>query len=617
MPFVSDAKKMASFRKYEMEKEEDNYKGYASSQEEENIIDWITIYRRNPGLYAEHRLKMDLHSYQHFMLWQMFNAQTSFDMCSRNSAKTYVLGLGSVIHCLLFPNTEVVIVASTVDQANKMIERKIRDEIIMKHSEVLRYFMEIGMIQVKRDNDVAVVLFPFNGSSIRVLPMVDSARGERCSWLILEEAMQLKKSIISSVFNPMKRPRQADYLRKPEFKHNKRWVEQAKTTYITSNRFKSDWAYRDFTNCVTGYYMNKRIKYKVFAFDIFNVIEEGLKTEEYLLETMKTDSELIVRQELFNEAIGESEDAFFSYQQFKNNQVLERAFRPPTPNEFYANVDLGNIPKDPEKEVRLIVVDFAFANTTSREKNDDTIIQCISGHWEKDHFERHWDYAESHEASDSLGAGRRVRELRFLYDADYVVMDKNNGGEVIYNSLTEYWENPNYGSKWNPHGLTVSTRPELHVLPTNKIEDYKKRTVDPDAIPCIIPIGGTSETNSIFWYDMKKELGNNHCKFLVDEQEFQTQFEDSGEYFTTDSDEFAKRMQPYAETSLMIFEAINLEATYTNDKVKLTEKRSMTKDKAVVMSYGNHILSKLENQWAKSHYDSEDEPEWDNVQLVW
>ena len=495
MPFISDAKKMASFRKYEMENDEDNYKGYASSQEEENIIDWITFYRRNPGVYAEHRLKMDLHPYQHYMLWQMFNAQTTFDMCSRNSAKTYVLGLGATIKCLLFPNTEVVITASTIDQANKMIERKIRDEIIMKHSEVLRHFLEIGMIQIKRDNDVAVVLFPFNGSSIRVLPMVDSARGERCTWLILEEAMQLKKSIISSVFNPMKRPRPALYLRKAEFKHNKRWVEQAQTTYITSNRFKADWAYKDFTNCVTGYYMNKRIKYKVFAFDIFNVIEMGLKTEEYLLEAMKTDSELSIRQELYNEAVGEAEDAFFSYQQFKNNQVLKWAFRPPTPSEFNANIDLGNKPKDPEKEVRLVVVDFAFANTTSREKNDDTIIQCISGHWKGDHFERHWDYAESHEASDSLGAGRRVRELRFLYDADYVVMDKNNGGEVIYNSLTEYWDNPLYGSKWNPHGLTVSNRPELHILQANKIEDYKSRTVDQDAIPCIIPVGGTSEVN--------------------------------------------------------------------------------------------------------------------------
>ena len=181
MSFVSDAKKMASFQQYKLvdDKEGKEFLGYADNEQEERQIEWTTIFRYNPGIYAEWRLKMKLLPYQHYMLWQMFNSQVTFDMCSRNSAKTYVLGLGAVIRCLLFPHSEIVITASTIDQANKMIERKIRDEIIMNHSEVLRRFLELGMIQVKRDNDVAVVLFPFNGSSIRVLPMVESSRGKK------------------------------------------------------------------------------------------------------------------------------------------------------------------------------------------------------------------------------------------------------------------------------------------------------------------------------------------------------------------------------------------------------------------------------------------------------
>lgn len=615
MPFISDAKKLASFRTYEMEEEINNYHGFATSKVEENLIDWCTFYRRNPGIYAEQRLKLNLMPYQHYMLWQQFNAQTTFDMCARNSAKSYVLGVSSIIRCLLFPNTEVVIVASTIDQANKIIERKIRDEIIMKHSEVLRYFLQIGMIEIKRDNDTAIVLFPFNGSSIRVMACVESSRGERCTWLILEEAMLLKKNIISSVFNPMKRPRQALYLRKPEFKKNKRWVEQAMTTYITSNRFKSDWAYKDFTNCVTGYYTNKRIKYKVFAFDIFNVIEEGLKTEEYLLEALKTDSELSIRQELYNEAVGEAEDAFFSYKDFKDNQILENCFRPPNNVQFLANIDLKNMPKDNSKEIRIVAVDFAFANTTSREKNDATVIHLVSGHWKGNYFERHWDYLTTYEASDSLNAARYVRQLFFDYDADYIVMDKNNGGETLYNSFTELWQHPIRGDRWNPHGMTVSNRPELHVLPENKIQDFKNRTVDKEAIPCIIPIGGSAELNSAMWYSIKKELACGHCKFLIQERDYQEKLEDSGEYFNLSSEEFAEKMLPYVQTEMLIYEAINLEATYTNEKVKLSEKRSMTKDMAVVMSYANYIISKIENQWNKSA--QEEDSDIESFNFIW
>ena len=616
MPFVSDAKKIASFRQYKLadDKEGKEFLGYADNIQEERQIEWTTIFRYNPGIYAEWRLKMKLLPYQHYMLWQMFNSQVTFDMCSRNSAKTYVLGLGAVIRCLLFPNTEVVITASTIDQANKMIERKIRDEIIMKHSEVLRRFLELGMIQIKRDNDVAVVLFPFNGSSIRVLPMVDSARGERCTWLILEEAMQLKKHIISAVFNPMRRPRQIDFMRtNEEFKKQKRWVEQAKTTYITSNRFKSDWAYRDFTNCVTGYYMSRRVSYKVFAFDIFNVIEEGLKTEEYLLEALKNDSELVIRQELYNEAIGEAEDAFFSYKSFKNNQIIEHAFNPPTEIDLYVGKDMHN-PHKEDNEIRMVITDYAFANTTSREKNDNTIIMLMSLHWKGNRFERHVDYIEGHEASDSLGSADRARELFWDYDADYFIPDLRSGGETLYNKTTMQWELDKAIGNRRINGFTVSTEKDLQVLPDNKLQDLVERTVDKNAVACMIPIIGTSELNAAMWMELRRQLDSNNIKFLINTQDKQTQIENDGSYFDMTSEEFAEVIAPHGQIDMLITEAVNLSAEFKDGRVRLKEPRSGTKDRAIVLSYGNYIASKLENKYNQSM--QEDDVDIDDIQLV-
>lgn len=617
MPFVSDANKMASFRSYKLANDEDGkeFLGYASNELEEKQIEWTTLFRYNPGIYAEWRLKMKLLPYQHYMLWQMFNSQVTFDMCSRNSAKTYVLALGAVIRCLLFANTEVVITASTIDQANKMIERKIRDEIVMKHSEVLRHFLELGMIQIKRDNDIALVLFPFNGSSIRVLPMVDSARGERATWLILEEAMQLKKHIISSVFNPMRRPRQIDFMRTNEnFKKQKRWVEQAKVTYITSNRFKSDWAYKEFTNCVAEYYMNRRVKYKVFAFDIFNVIEEGLKTEEYLLESLKNDPEIVIRQELYNEAVGEAEDAFFNYKSFNNNQVLEKAFVPPTVTDLYVEKDLGNKPKEPN-ELRLVITDYAFANTTSREKNDNTVIMLMSLLWRGNRFERHVDYIEGHSASDSLGAADRVRELYWDYEADYLVPDVRSGGESLYNYMTMPWSLDRCFGNRRACGLTISTEKDLQVVPEGKQQDLIERTVDKNAHACIIPMIGTPALNAIMWVELKKQLESNNIRFLLTVSDKQTELENNGSYFEMTSEEFAQTMLPFGFTEAMIREAVNLSAEYKDGVVKLKESRSGTKDIAVCLSYGNYIASKLENKYNQSMYA--EEIDYNNIQLVW
>ena len=111
-----------------------------------------------------------------------------------------------------------------------------------------------------------------------------------------------------------------------------------------------------------------------------------------------------------NEMIGENEDAFFTIKSFKQNQIIQRCFRPPTDMDIYLNRDMCNPPKE-DTEVRLVISDYAFANTTSNQKNDNTIIMCMSLHWMGNRFERHVDYIEGYPAGDSLGAADRAREI--------------------------------------------------------------------------------------------------------------------------------------------------------------------------------------------------------------
>ena len=123
-----------------------------------------------------------------------------------------------------------------------------------------------------------------------------------------------------------------------------------------------------------------------------------------------------------NEMIGEAEDAFFGYKSFKENQVISKCFMPPTTMDIYLDKMPDNQKKKP-MEVRIVAVDYAFANTTTSQKNDNTIIICFSGKWKNNHFERSLDYIEGHEASDSIGAADRARELFWDYDADVLIPD--------------------------------------------------------------------------------------------------------------------------------------------------------------------------------------------------
>lgn len=581
-------------------------------EKEDNIIEWITLFRRNWHIYVDMVLGIKLRPFQMIMIYLMGISDVFFAICSRGLSKTFIVGLGAICKMNLYPYSEIVITSSTLPQANKMVEDKIRDELIKKLSPYLLYMYDNEYLVITKSDDGYKIVNTLNGSILRVLPCLDSSRGVRATLLIYEECRLLKKGIIDSVFEKMAHPRQAKYLEKPEYASNKRWLEECQSIYITSARFKFEWFWRTFKDCVTGYYIDNKTRYNIFAGDIFMSIANGLKTWGDYRKSKKMSGEMDFRMEDLNEMVGEAEDAFFTIQSFKDNQTIQKCFRPPTIEQLYMGADLGNLKKE-ENEIRLIISDFAFANTTSREKNDNTIIFFMSLHWKGNRFERRIDYIEGFPASDSLGAADRIRGLIWDYQADYYILDLRNGGEVLFNYLTIPKENPERGSAWDIHGLGLADK--YQVIPQGKIDDLKSRTVDKNYKPCIIPMIGTSELNSVMWVELKKQLSCNNIKFLVTMQDRQTILEDSGEYFKLTSEELANELIPYGQTEELIREAINLKAEFRNDKVKLIEPRSGTKDRAVVLSYGNYIASLIENEWNKQAQT--EEIDVSQIQLVW
>ena len=587
--------------------------GELSEDKEEKIIEWNTLFRYNWDIYAEFYLKIPLKPYQRAALHEIGVSDSFFWRAGRNGAKSFITGLAALIKLLLYPNCFVVITASTVDQANKIVSDKIEREIIKKLSPYLLYLYENDWIKITKPTDGYRIENTLNNSVLNVVAPVESARGSRSNFTIYDEVAVMKKSSIDEIFEGMLYPRQPVYLNKyPQYANNPRWLEESKSVYLTSSKFKYQWWYKEWKNCVTGYYTDKVTKYNVFASDYFDNIDNGLKTWGDFKRAKARMNEMTFRMEMLNEAIGESEDAYFSLKSFKENQTLESCFRPPTVAQLYTQQDIGNKPKE-ENEVRLIISDFAFANTTSREKNDNTIILFMSLHWKKNRFERHVDYLEGYPASDSLGAADRVRALIYDYEADYYVLDLRNGGEVLYNYITMPKENEEREQYWNVHGLGLS--PKYQILPQNKLDDLRQRTVDKTPIQCVIPITATSETNSIMWASLKKQLDCSNIKFLVSMQDKQTLLEDSGKYFDLSSEELANELLPYAQIDLLVQEAINLKAEFKNDKIKLVEPRSGTKDRAVVLSYGNYIADLIENEWNKQN--QKQEFDISKINLVW
>lgn len=443
----------------------------------------------------------------------------------------------------------------------------------------------------------------------------------RATLLIYEEARLLKKQIIDSVFEPMSHPRQAVFMNLPQYTGVERWVEECKSIYITSARFKSEWFWNKFKVVVSETFMNKKIPYNFFACDIFLAIHHGLKTKADYFKGRKQMGELDFRMEMLNEMIGEAEDAFFSRDLFKKNQIIKNSFTPPSiQNIVQCNTQeelndlLNNRPKQ-EQEWRFIWIDYAFANTTSKEENDNSVIGCTSLVYDikKDKFRRITDYVTMHPAGDSDGMDRKIRELFWDYQADYIVIDNRNGGEVNFNHLSKMWEHPERpSSKWNPHGFTVSIENDLHVVQQGKLDDLKSRTIDESAIPCIIPVVGTAELNSIMWLDLQKTLRQEEAELLIEDIDYESMIEEDENYFLMTSEERAFMKAPFVNTMALINEAVNLSQEWRDGKVKLSEPRTGTKDMIVAYSYGNYIATLKKNKIEKElNGEEESDEDWD------
>ena len=585
----------------------EKYKDRKSTKEQkkDNIKRWCSIYRRNPSLYLSRHLQIKLHPFQHIMLHLMGISEVFFAICSRGLSKTFLCGAYCFYKCLLFPYSEVHLTSSTISQATKMVKEKMEGELCKKLSPILKYYYEQGLIEFHYGDEVYVDFTKLNGSKLWVDACADSSRGGRATLLVYEECRLIKKTMIDSVFEKMAHPRQAIFLNNPKYTGNKRWVEECQSVYITSARYKAEWFWRMFKTVVEECYNNRYTEYNFFAADIFVSIEFGLKTISDYFKARKNSAEIEMRMEDLNEMIGEAEDAFFKLDDFKKNQISKIAYRFPTTQQIETNEDLKNRQKQ-DNEIRLLWIDFAFANTTGAEENDQSVIGCTSIINKNDKWIRLSDYITTHPASDSDGIDLKIREMFWDYHADYIVFDCRNGGEVMYNDLTKPRIHPYRSSdKWNEHGFTISSDSKFQTCTKAKLDDLKSRTVDPQAIPCLIPMIGTPELNNNMWIDLQKQLRDETVELLIEDINFDQEFSETSEYWSMNSEEKMEIMKPYIMTEALIGEAINLSQEWREGKVRLTEPRTGTKDIIVSYAYGNYVSSLIINDKEK-----DTEPEW-------
>lgn len=608
---IADRKKREANRPKEISKE----------QLEEQVTDWCDFYRKNWDMYAKYELGITaLFPFQEYIVYLIGVSQMFFLMCGRGLSKSFLSALCSFIQCMLYPRSEIVLTATTIKTAKKMVKNKMEGELCGDFSPKLKYLKEKGLIKFRYSEEEIRVDFLFNDSWILILPEADSARGERSTGLVFEEVRLAKQSIVNKVFMPMRHARVPAYKLKPEYSKDIRLVERAKVIYLTSTGYKFEWFWEKWKNVTEGFFNKNPLaeygifKYGVFTGDVRTAIEYNLFTEEDF-EIVKDDPSVSAEEiamEYYNEPQGGIDGAFYSFEKFKENSIVEEAFIPPTYEDYVLKYNKGEIEYFREKkdeEIRAIYVDFASSDTVKKgQENDNTVIGCMCGYPDKKrkHIIRQCEHMETLSGGKKDESIKRIRELFYLYKADVLIYDNQQTGADRYQELTKPYYHEELGIQMNGLGIYEDRNITNNFCDKTKADDLKSKVVDINAIPVAIPVVGSSERNQNFHVGMQNSINNGTFLMLTDSTKTRRKLEEEDmDWFTMDSDDKARRMIGHIQVDKMIVEATELRKDVKNGYIHLSEIPHHPKDRIVATTYANYFFSLMEQKMLKGDQEQD------------
>ena len=562
------------------------------------FYEWNTFFRENLDMYAEIYFGFALYPYQHLELYEL-NKNTLIDITgSRATAKTYIIAIFAVCKASLYPNSKIVICSATKGQSKLVVSEKIKNELMSQSPMLCREIKSI------KDNQNDVIVYFRNGSTIKVLPSSENARGNRSTVTIYEENRMNDKFIIDSVISPFAIIRPVPYLKYEEYAD---LVEEPTEVYISSAWYASHWMNTLIQDTYKA--MLKGEKQCVIGLDYSVSLKHKIKTKNQILKDKRKFDPITFRIEYNNEMIKENTSAFFTYKMFTDNQRNKKPLYP------RFDVDVLSRRKNPysvskqQGEIRILSCDMAFAEG---KHNDNSIFTCMrlipesttytvqsEGGTSKEisqGYRKIVSYIESIQGGDITRQAIRIKQLYEDLSCDYVVLDTRNGGLACYDLLAKVMYDESRDKEYQPW-ICMND------------DSIANRIKTIGALPVLFAINASQKLNSEIANEMRIALTNNMIDFLIPFNEaVESTLTKIPEYMSAiDVDTQLFYEQPYLETQELINECVEL--TYERKEqtglIVISEQGANRKDRYTSVSYGVHFASLLEQDLLSDNSDYE------------
>jgi len=563
-------------------------------ERKERLKRWITFFRRNPHRFISEYFGIKLYPFQILMIYMLQKSELAYIVASRASSKTWLIAVWCLTLAVLYPGIKIKVCSKTLKQGGLILSEKLTS-LVSNHPNVAR---EIRNITSNANTYEANFQC---GSTIVVVPSSDSARGGRANYTVVEESRIVSQEILEQVIVPMAEVRTPPYRLDPKYS-SEDYLEEAKIGFITSAGYISESWFKKVKTCIQRMVSGDETS-NFLALDYFITIYHNIKTKAMIKNETQDMDAATVQMEYLNIPSGASGKAYFKPTLFSRN--LKQAFYPQKDETYNEKKNPYGI-KKLDGEVRIISVDVA---TRANKANDNSIISCIKmipllGRG----YERHLVYMESHKGQHVGVQAKRIKEIFYDFESDYICLDLASAGIGIFDSLSE-------PTLCEERGITfpaMTVVDEFFDIIKQDVRDELRNnhTRGVNALPIIFPIQASQALNSQIATYFRSSLQKKLWRFLIVDGDAEEHLIKTIKEFTKDSNDSetsAFYLHPYIQTGLFIGECINLDMTLVSGLIKLTEKPGCYKDRYSCVSYANYIISsQFDKTLLKENDDTDD-----------
>ena len=550
-------------------------------EKEYNIMSWVGFWRANPHRFVEDYLGIHIFFFQKVLIYLMNYTSIFVFIAARGMGKTYLTAIFAVARCILYPGTKVVIAAPTKSQSKEVIT-KIKD--LYNESEALR--SEINSPRdIKEGVNNAGVDFK-NGSTIRTVVAGDNARGARSHVLIVDEFRIVSSEVYNKILKPMGNvPRKPPFVTKYPHKYGD-YSEDGIEILMTSAWYKSNWSWDRFKQGIKGVmgdYTSTMSVALPYQLSLLHRILQPKTVDDYL--DNKANDEYSFMMEYQALFVGESENAFFTFDVLDKSRVLSKGFVPPTDLEYKENANrsvpknLSNIPLQ-AGEVRLVSLDVALMGG---DKNDTSAIIGIRLIPNSDGgYDRHLVYIDTiRDSTTNKDIGKIFKRAYYDFDATYAVLDAMGIGLGVYDVLAE----PTYDEERDV---------EYEAWSSMNDKEMRKRYNDANAKQILYTVKASASLNSNIAFSLKSALNNGKVKLLVSDNERRDNLINNKE-FPMDLEGRQRLLSSHQQTTALVNELISLNWSHgSGGNISISEESGGTKDRYTSLAYANYFADELE-----------------------